>query len=143
MNFTRSFRSFSRERNVFSVTKKSASKVDGLAIPSFSFYHLPRVFPRSLTPMKVPFLGDKKIIKVQAGESCSAASTADGKVIVWGIWLTTRDREQLFNMLYFTGPDHDEEVRRSLPVVPRIIDIKQQVVDISLCGELLLALTIG
>ena len=104
--------------------------------------------PESLTPMRVPFLTDKKIIKVQAASKCSAVLTADGKVIVWGIWFTTRDHDRRINdcikcVRNALNAVISRSCQRSLPVVPRIIDIKQQVVDISLCDEVLLALTIG
>ena len=76
------------------------------------------------TPMKVPFIGDKKIIKLQCGSRSSAVLCADGEITVWGH--TTQ--------WYDYGNGH----------LPRVINIEQKVADISMSEEdfFLLALTV-
>ena len=77
-------------------------------------------------PFKVPFLGEKEIIKIDCGGNCSAVLTVDGVIIMWGS-LRLHDEED----------DIEFERLRT----PRIINIEQKVVDISMGREFMLALT--
>ena len=78
------------------------------------------------TPVKVEFLGEKVIHKLKCGATNSAVLSADGKITMWG------------NLIGVDG-----EPRFENPHEPRIIDIQQKVVDISLGGNFVLALTVN
>ena len=73
-------------------------------------------------PAKVPFLGTKIIRKIQSGENCSVALTEDGEIIMWGCLLGHEDEEN----------GH----------IPRVVELKQKAIDISISGEFMLALTV-
>ena len=79
--------------------------------------------------MKEPFVNDKKIGKLQCGSFSSAVLSADGQVTVWG-----HTAKRL---------DNDSDVCCN-GHLPRVIDIEQKVVDISMSEEsfFLLALTV-
>jgi len=68
-------------------------------------------------PVKVPFLGETPIVKLQCGDECSAVLRADGKIMTWGL-----GRE--LNL-------HD----------PRVLQMEQKVIDIAMSTNFLLALT--
>ena len=70
--------------------------------------------------LEVPFIMDQCIIKVQCGDSSSAILTEDGKLVMWGSLSGKRDEN-----------GH----------LPRVINKKKTVVDISMSSNFLLALT--
>ena len=76
----------------------------------------------SEVPVRVPFLGTKVIRKLQCGDYCSAALTEDGQIIMWGSLLGNMDDENTH--------------------IPRVIELKQKVIDISMSGEFMLVLTV-
>ena len=69
-------------------------------------------------PVKVPFFNGKAIVKIQCGAKSSSALSEDGKVTVWGRGL-----------------------RKDGSNLPRVIDLFQPIIDISLGGDTCLALT--
>ena len=81
-------------------------------------------FDYCLTPLEVPLVSDKKIVKLQCGEFSSAVLSADGRITVWGHTAEIYD--------YKNGH------------LPRVINIEQKVADISMseASFFLLALTI-
>lgn len=84
----------------------------------------------SLKPVKIPFLGEKELIKVQAGEGFSAVLTKDGKIIRWGSLLSTFDRIEPKN-------NFDIAYGRA----PQVVDMKNKVVDFCTGMEFMLILT--
>ena len=76
-------------------------------------------FENAITPIKVPFTGEKVIKKLQCVGNDSAILTADGQITVW-------------------GSSWNEEN----PTSPRIISLNQKVVDISMGLCFMLALTV-
>ena len=69
------------------------------------------------TPVKVPFLGEKAIVKIQCCAYDSAILSADGEITVWG-----------------------ETWNGGSPATPRLVNLRQ-VVDISMGNGFMLALT--
>ena len=89
--------------------------------------HNYRSVNKSYTPIKVPFLGKQKLIKLQCGDYCSAALTGDGEIILWGSMADLSDSEVRL----------DSESGH----IPRVIKIEEKFVEISMLSDFMLALT--